>query len=167
VKLNPHILDGWLNFCNFLLKLFDGTIDDKMKLNENLNEYNILKNIELNSNKENLKIYEKKKRRYFLYLLKFFIDGVSVFPGCQVMLYLLGILSYHISLIDNDNFYSVDYITDSKNTDSINTNFKNTDSINTDFRNTDSRNIRGGKQTDHLYCAVEYMNRYTCSYIHL
>jgi hypothetical protein len=162
VKLHPSILDGWLNLSNFLLKLFDGTIDDETKLNENLNKLNILKKIALNSNKKNLKIYEKKKKNYFLYLLKFFIDGVSVFPGCQVMFYILGILSYHISSIDNHNFYNIDYIMDSKNTDS-----KNTDSINTDFRNTNSRIIRGGRQADHLYCAVEYINRYICLYIHL
>jgi hypothetical protein len=157
VKLNPNILDGWLNLSNFLLKLLDGTIDNEIKLNENLNDLNILHNIEQNnSNFEISNIYEKKKKKYFLYLLNLFMDGVSVFPGHPIMFYLLGLLSYHISIINNhnDEFHNIDYKTDSKNTDS-----KNTDSKNTDFQNTDSRNISGVKQTDYLYCAMVYITK--------
>jgi hypothetical protein len=152
VKLNPNILDGWLNLSNFLLKLFDGTIDNEMKLNENLNDLNILHNIEQNnSNFEISNIYGKKKKSYFLYLLNLFMDGVSVFPGHPIMFYLLGLFSYHISIINNhnDDFHNIDYITNSKNTDS-----KNTDS-----KNMDSRNNGGARQSDYLYCAMVYITK--------
>lgn len=111
------------------------------------------------------KNYEKKKKNYLFYLLNLFIDGVSIFPGCPVFFYILGIISYHISLMDDynaDNLYSHMKIeTQIPGYPDIETRVSEYPDIQI------GEERRGERNRDYLYCAVQYIYRYISRYIYV